>query len=47
MIALANCGLISESITYLTKVANEKDLPTLWIEPSDQMKKDKGSNWFF
>lgn len=47
MIALANCGLISESIKYLTKVANEKDLPTLWIEPSDQMKKDKGSNWFF
>lgn len=46
-IALANCGLISESLLYLARVANEKDLPNLWIDPSDQMKREKGSNWYF
>jgi hypothetical protein len=46
-IALASCGLISESIIYLAKVYQEKDLPNLWIDSSDQMKKDKGANWWF
>ena len=27
------------------KVANEKDLPVLWLEASDFMKKEKGMNW--
>ena len=38
-IALANCGLIAESITYLSKSFNEKDLPNIWIDPSDNLNK--------
>lgn len=30
-IALANAGLINESMFYLAKIANEKDLPNIWI----------------
>ncbi len=45
-IALANCGFISESLSYLGKVGNEKDLPSIWIDPSDQMKREKGANWY-
>lgn len=38
-VALAEAGLISEAMGYLTKVANEKDLPILWLESSDYLKK--------
>ena len=44
-IALAESGLISESIFYLGKGYSEKDLPNVWIDPSDSMEKDKGKNW--
>ena len=30
---------------YLYKVANDKDLPILWLESSDYIKKEKGMNW--
>jgi hypothetical protein len=46
-IALASSGLISDSITTLAKVYHEKDLPNLWIESSDQLRRDKGYNWYF
>jgi hypothetical protein len=42
---LAESGLIAESMDYLTKVANEKDLPLLWLEASDFLKREKGMNW--
>ena len=32
-------------MTYLIKIANEKDLPILWMESSDYLKKEKGMNW--
>ena len=41
----AESGYISESITQLSKVANTKDLPILWLESSDFLKKEKGMNW--
>lgn len=36
---LGESGLVAESINYLTKVANEKDLPVLWLDSSDFLKK--------
>lgn len=44
-ICLAEAGFISESMKYLTKVAFEKDLPIIWLESSDYLKKEKGMNW--
>ena len=44
-IALAESGLISDSIFYLGKAYSEKDLPNVWLDPSDSMEKDKGKNW--
>lgn len=29
----------------MTKVAFEKDLPIIWLESSDYLKKEKGMNW--
>jgi hypothetical protein len=29
----------------LTKVSFEKDLPIIWLESSDYLKKEKGMNW--
>jgi hypothetical protein len=46
-LALASSGLISESIGCLAKVVNEKDLPNVWIEASDRLKREKGENWQF
>lgn len=44
-ILLAELGLVSEAMTYLIKVANEKDLPVLWLDSSEFLKKEKGMNW--
>ena len=44
-ICLAEAGFIAEAMKYLTKVAFEKDLPIIWLESSDYLKKEKGMNW--
>ena len=45
-IALTESGLIGDGIFFLAKAYSEKDLPNVWIDPSDNMEKDKGKNWF-
>ena len=44
-ILLAESGLVSEAISYLIKVSNDKDLPILWLDSSDFLKKERGMNW--
>lgn len=44
-IALIECGFIAEAIDYAWKVAYEKDMPLLWTESSDYLKREKGANW--
>lgn len=44
-ICLADTAYISEAMKYLTKVSAEKDLPIIWLDSSDYLKKEKGMNW--
>jgi hypothetical protein len=44
-IVLSRSGEVKASSLNLFLIAEEKDLPILWLEKSDSLKKEKGENW--